>query len=120
VDGQRLRVADVGDVADEAERVDEASPRLRPALDSEADQGAGAVRQVPPRPLDLGARLEAGIADPPDAGVLLEVRAIRSALSECRAIRRWSVSRPCRRRKALNGESAGPRSRSNVTRALIA
>jgi hypothetical protein len=35
-----------------------------------------------------------------------------AAFSQCRAARRLSVSRPCSRRNAAKGFSAGPRSRS--------
>ena len=40
MDGERACVADVGDVVEELQRVDEFAPRLLAALDLEADQAA--------------------------------------------------------------------------------
>ena len=53
------------------------------------------------------------------SGRLASQAATASALTLCRSMRSGSVSMPWRVRKALNGESAEPRSRSSVTRALM-
>ena len=76
VDRQATDVADVGEVAEQLETLDEAAPRLGSALDAEGEDRAAAIRQV----LDLAgvprARLEAGIAHPLDlvAGLAATLR----------------------------------------------
>ena len=40
MDGERARVADIGDVIEELERVDELAPGVLAALDLESDQAA--------------------------------------------------------------------------------
>ncbi len=59
VDRERANVADVGEVADEVQAVDEALAGLEPALDAERDDRALALRQVLLRPVVPAARLEA-------------------------------------------------------------
>ena len=44
VDGEAARVADIGDVVEEPERIDEAPPRLAPAREFEADEPAKPAR----------------------------------------------------------------------------
>ena len=46
MDGERARVADVGDVVEELQRVDEPPPRLFPARQFEADQAAEAALEI--------------------------------------------------------------------------
>mmetsp|Transcript_10221 Transcript_10221/g.46890 ORF Transcript_10221/g.46890 Transcript_10221/m.46890 type:complete len:402 (+) Transcript_10221:3891-5096(+) len=75
VNRERARVADVGHVADELERVDEGGTRLARVcgLDAEDDHAATLALDV----LDvlgvLGIVLEAGVSDPGNLGVGLEV-----------------------------------------------
>src|SRR6266511_2322958 len=72
VDDERLRVADVGEVGGELHRVDPRLARLEPALDPEGEDRAEAVLEVLARPLVVRVRLEAGVGDPRDLGVVLE------------------------------------------------
>ena len=46
MDGERARVADIGDVIEELERVDELAPRLLAALDLEPDQAAQPALEI--------------------------------------------------------------------------
>ena len=55
MDGERARVANIGDVVEELERVDELSPRLDAAFELEADQPAIAA-------LEIGVGAPAGLA----------------------------------------------------------
>ena len=45
VDGERLGVADVGQVAEQLQALDELASRLAPALDAEGDEAAVAARE---------------------------------------------------------------------------
>src|SRR6266540_5533866 len=72
VDDERLRVPDVGEVGGELHRVDPRLARLEPALDPEGEDRAEAVLEVLARPLVVRVRLEAGVGDPRDLGVVLE------------------------------------------------
>ena len=56
MDGERAGVADVGDVIEQLQRVDETPPRLAPAGELEADQSAVAALQIFLRALALPAR----------------------------------------------------------------
>ena len=118
VDRQRLRVADVGQVAEQLQRLDERAAGLDAALDAERDQRAVAALQDALGDLVVLVDLEARVRDPLDAVVRLEPLArppARSAL--WRSMRSGSVSMPCRNRNALNGESAAPVLRSSTVRA---
>ena len=46
MDGERARVADVGDMVEKLERVDELAPRLDAALELEADEPAVAALEI--------------------------------------------------------------------------
>ena len=69
---QRLRVADVGQVAGEFDAVDELHAGGLAALDAEADDGAGPVGQIFPGVLMPGVVRQAGVVDPLDGGMLAE------------------------------------------------
>ena len=53
MDGERARVADVGDVIEELQRVDEAPARLAPGREFEADEAAKAALEIFLRALAL-------------------------------------------------------------------
>ena len=73
VDGQRLGVADVGQVGDELEAVDNLAAGRAAALDAEAQHAAEAALEVLlGRLVRLVAR-EAGVRHPRDVGAFLEV-----------------------------------------------
>ena len=115
LDHEAARVADVREVAPQRERVDEARPGLAAAREVEREHGARAAREVP-----RGERLARGVAHGSDLGPRREERRRRRARSRRGArMRRLSVSMPCRKRKALNGLSAAPRSRSVSARSFI-
>ena len=46
MDGEAARIADIGDVVEQLERIDEAPPGLVPALELEPDQAAEAAVQI--------------------------------------------------------------------------
>ena len=76
-----------------------------------------------PRPYFVARSCQALEGRPANATDSTSSRATRKsatfwAFSKWRSIRRLSVSMPWMMRKALNGEIAMPRSRSNCTRAL--
>ena len=109
-------VADVRHMAVQRRGPRRSGAGLQAAGDLEGEDGTGALRGVL-----LGAGPCTGWTAGParsTCGWVSRIAATRRAFSTCRSIRRLSVSRPWASRKALNGEIAGPRSRSNCTRAL--
>ena len=73
VDRERARIADVGEVREQAEALDERLARLEAALDAERDEAAVAAGEDSARDLVRRARVEAGVRDPRDAVAALEV-----------------------------------------------
>ena len=69
VDRQALGVADVRQVAEEFQALDEPAASFDPALDAEAEDRARALRQVLRGPRVVGVRGKAGVADPGDLRV---------------------------------------------------
>ncbi len=61
MDGEAARVADIGDVIEELQRVDETPPRLAPAREFEADEPAEAAFEIFLRPLARDAGLQRGM-----------------------------------------------------------
>ena len=117
MNGERARVADVGDMIEKLERVDELAPRLDAALELEADQAAVAAFEIGVGAAAGLARLQAGEDDVGDVAAPLRKFATSIAFSLCWRSRSGSVSSPCRSWKALNGEIAAPMSRNSLTRA---
>mmetsp|Transcript_25022 Transcript_25022/g.75241 ORF Transcript_25022/g.75241 Transcript_25022/m.75241 type:complete len:292 (-) Transcript_25022:1678-2553(-) len=74
VDRERLRVADVGDVGEELERVDHLLARFAAALQADDDEGAALALQVLLLQLVHRVAAEARITHPRDLGVLRQVR----------------------------------------------
>ena len=72
VDGQAARVADVGQVREDLQAVDEARAGGDAALDAESHNAAGAFGQVFLRSGVVGAVLQAGVSHPFDLGVRAE------------------------------------------------
>lgn len=72
VDRERLRVADVGEVADQLEAVDDLGAAGRAALDADGEHTAVAAGEVLGRGRVRRVRVEAGVRDPADVLVLLE------------------------------------------------
>ena len=75
MDDQRLGVAHVGQVREEPQRLDEAPARGGAAADAEDDDAAAGAAEVALGEGALGVAREAGVADPGDLGVGLEVGA---------------------------------------------
>jgi hypothetical protein len=74
VDRQRLGVADVGEVAEQLQRLDEPPAAVASGRDAEADQAAvAATGEDPVGDLLGGVPLQPGVADPGDRVVGLEV-----------------------------------------------
>ena len=120
MDREAARVADIGDVIEELQRVDEAPPRLAPARELEADEAAVAALEIFLRALGRDPGLLRGMDHLDDLLALGEPVGDRLRRSRCGApCAARSVSMPCRVRNALNGDIAEPRSRSSVTRALM-
>ena len=61
MDGQRARIADVGDVVEELERIDESRARLAALPELEADETAEAALQI-------------GVGAAPLLGILVQAR----------------------------------------------
>ena len=59
MDGERARIADIGDVIEELQRVDELAPRLLAALELEADEAALPALEIFLRALFCDARSDA-------------------------------------------------------------
>ena len=72
MDDQRLRVADVGEVAQELRRVDEALAGLRAALDAEVEQPRRALREILLRERVILVVRQARVVHPRDARVVLQ------------------------------------------------
>ena len=73
VDRKRLGIADVGQVAEELQALDELAPALPSSLDAEADQASVAAREDSVGDRLVRARLQTRIVDPGRARMLLEV-----------------------------------------------
>ena len=73
MDGQALGIADVGEMLEDAELLDEALPVGRASLDAEDDHAAALTFEVSLVQRELGIIGQAGIADPGDLRVGLEV-----------------------------------------------
>ena len=73
VDGQRLGVADVGQVGNQLEAVDDTATRRPAALDADAEHAAIAALQVLLGKLVRGVVLEARVRDPGGVRALLQV-----------------------------------------------
>ena len=72
MDDQRLGVANVGQQAEDLQRVDEFLARVVSSANAEGDDGAGAVGQIFFRARVVFAAGEAGIVDPLDGRILFE------------------------------------------------
>ena len=108
VDREAAHVADVGEVAEQLETVDEVAARVDAALQLERDDRALAVGQV----LLARGRTTCSTSGPgtrpsrPRRAPSSHF-ATASAFCECRSMRRLNVCRPWRNRNELNGEIAG-------------
>ena len=117
--GQAARVANIGDVIEHLQRVDEAAAGLLAASEFEADETAQPAFEITLRPLAVHAGLHRGVNDGGDSGRVRRKSVTACVFSQCFAMRNVTVSTPCRVRNALNGDIAEPMSRSSVTRALM-
>ena len=73
MDDQRAHVADVGEMREQRERLDELAARRAPALEPEAEDRAAALGQQPLGERVVGMALEVGVADPFDRRVAVEM-----------------------------------------------
>ena len=118
MDGERARVADVGDVVEQLQRVDEPPPRLMPAGEFEADQAAEAALEILLRALERPAASAARDRSP------WSLPAAWRAIGDRLGVLAVALDAQRHRLDALDGEEgverrdAAPRSRSSVTRAL--
>ena len=69
VDDQRLGIADVGQVRDQPQLLDEPRAGLPAALDAKGEDRAGATRQVPRRQIAIGAVGQRRVVHPADGRV---------------------------------------------------
>ena len=120
MDHQRLRVADVGQVREELQRLDEAcGPARASPLMVEAEHRAAAARQqalARARGRDATAARDSR----PTATERVRRRGTRRSCarsSTCRSMRSGSVSMPCRIWNAVNGAMHAPKSRMPSRRA---
>ena len=113
------RVADIGDVIEHLQRVDEAAAGLLAAGEFEADEAAQPALEITLRPLTVHAGLHRRVNDASNLRPLAQEVGHRLRVLACLAMRSVTVSTPCRIRNALNGDIAEPMSRSSVTRALM-
>ena len=107
MDGERAGIADIGDVIEELQRVDEAAAGLLPSGNLEADQAAETAVQIGTR-YAAAARPRIGRdrspARPPDARP--NSRRPPRALRQCSRMRSGKVSSPWMNWKALKGLTA--------------
>ena len=73
VDDQRLGVADIGQVRQEFDAVDELLTGCSTALDAESEDGTGAFRQVFACQFMVAVVFQPGVIDPGDFRVILQV-----------------------------------------------
>ena len=119
MDGEAPRVADIGDMVVKLQRVDELAPCVLAARQLEADQPAETALEVSVGAFAVDALLLRGMDDPLDLFRVRRKSTTACAFLQCWFMRNASVSMPWMIRKALKGDSAAPRSRSSVTRALM-
>ena len=120
VDGQRTRIADVGHVVEELERIDESRACLAALLELEADETTVPALEIGARAaLLLGVLMQARVDDACDLGMALQMSATFAALRQCSRILKGSVSSPWMNWKALAGLMHMPMSRNSTTRARM-
>ena len=73
MDDQRARVADVGEMREQFEPLDELAARRAPALEPEAEDRAAALGQQLLGERVVGVVLEVGVADPVDRRMAIEM-----------------------------------------------
>src|SRR5687768_12103713 len=73
MDRQAARVADIGDMVEEAQRVDKLPPGIATAFQLEADQSTEIALKITLRALPLYAALHRGMDDLSDASALGEI-----------------------------------------------
>ena len=120
MDDQAARIADIGEMAEQLDVADQRDAGVIAALEPEREHGARAFRHIA-----LGERVEliAGqprVVDPGDLVVGGEPGGDRKRVVAMALHAKGSVSMPVSRRKALNGEIAGPKSRKPSTRQAMA
>ena len=120
MDHQGLGVADIGEVGGEAQRLDEAPPRLAPAADAEADDRAGAAGQQAVRPGVIRMVGQAGIDDPGHR--LVAGRKSRTAdwvLATCRCHAQRQGLDALQDVESIGRDRQAPKSRRPSTRARM-
>ena len=116
---QRFGVADIGQMREQFDRVDELLARFQAALDAKADEAAETALEVLRG--DFVARIvgQAGIGDPVDQRMGFEPAGDFQRVGRMLFLpQRQAFPVPAKTRNALNGLNAAPMSRNNVTRTL--
>ena len=117
---QAAGVADVGEMREELQPIDELLASLIAALDAEREHGSGAFRRVLLRQAhDRGCRGGDAYFTHSTPMVFAGAARRRACFARWRSMRMPSVSMPCRNRNELKGLMQGPISRRPSTRALM-
>ncbi len=113
-------IADVGEMREQPQRRDERDAGLISTFEAEREHGARPLGNETLGQRMIGARGQTGIVHPGDLVVLLEPgRDFEGVVGVALHPQRQRFE-PVSRRKALNGEIAGPMSRSPMTRQAMA